>query len=86
MSLSVMHDSLQGARLKVTADAAVRAGAASGLAIDGTKLAWTQHLAGGECKASAVLNAPTPQASETMEGKLVCASGEMTFVLRKGNE
>jgi hypothetical protein len=86
MTLSVAHDSLQVSRLQVTMDAGVRAAVARDVAIDGAKLAWTQDLAGGACKGSAVLTAPTPSAPETMQGSIVCESGETTFILRKASE
>jgi hypothetical protein len=35
------------------------------------------------CKATAVLTAATPHVPETLEGKMACESGEITFTLRK---
>jgi hypothetical protein len=83
MELSVAHDSLRSVILRMSTEKPGMAGAASDFVMDGTTLHWTQDLSGTACKASAVLTGATPEAPETLEGKMACESGEIRFTLRK---
>jgi hypothetical protein len=83
LEMSIAHDSLRNVTLRMSTDQPNRAGAASNVVIDGGRLHWTQDLSGASCKATAVLNAPTPLVPNTMEGKMTCEDREMTFTLRR---
>lgn len=83
LELSVLHDSAQNVSLTMSTDKPSRAGAARNLVMDGATLRWIQDLSGTACKASALLTAATPLAPETLEGKMACEAGEVTFTLLK---
>jgi hypothetical protein len=83
LELAVAHDSLRGVALRMDAEQPLQAGAATEVVMEGAKLQWTQELSGASCKATAVLTAATPQAPETMAGRLACGDGERAFTLRK---
>jgi len=86
LGLSVAHDSLGQLTLKMSAARPVRAGGARNVLLDGATLRWTQDLSGQRCQATAVLTAATVQVPETLEGRMACEDGELTFTLRKAAE
>ena len=83
LTLSVTHDSLQ--RMTLTTDAGERipASTITNLTIVGSRLQWTQDLSGTSCKATAVITPATQLERETVRGKIACADGDRTFILRK---
>ena len=83
LTLAIAHDSLQG--MTITTDTGERIAAAriSKLSMQDIRLEWTQDLSGSSCKATAVLSRATPLDGETVSGKMTCADGDRTFVLRK---
>jgi len=81
--LSVAHDSLRHEALKVMADHALRAGAASRFAMSGDTLRWTQELNGKSCTATATVTPATPSDSGVLRGTVACADGTRSFLLRK---
>lgn len=83
LDMSVAHDSARKVTLRMSTDQPNRAGAASNIMLDGAKLHWTQDVSGTSCKATAILSAATPLVPDTMEGKMACEEGEITFTLRK---
>ena len=83
MEMSVAHDSLRQAILTIRADQALRAGATSDVVIDGNSLRWTQTLSDTRCEATATLKAATPRDPATMNGRMLCGEGKLTFALRK---
>ena len=83
LTLSVAHDSLQGMTLTTDTGERIPAAKINHFALDGTRLQWTQDLSGAPCRATAVLSPATQLDRETVRGKMVCADGDRTFVLRK---
>ena len=83
LALAVAHDSIQGMTLTTDAGERIPAAKISNVAMEGTRLEWTQDLSGAKCKASAVVSPATQLERETVKGKMTCADGERTFVLRK---
>jgi hypothetical protein len=83
LELAVAHDSVRGMTLWMGTGQSVPATTISNLAVDGTKLQWTQDLSGASCKATAVMSQATALEREMMKGKMTCADGEIAFVLRK---
>ena len=83
LTLAVAHDSVQGMTLTTDAGERIPAAKISNVAMEGTRLEWTQDLSGAKCKASAVVSPATQLEPETVKGKMTCADGDRTFVLRK---
>ena len=83
LTLSVAHDSLEGMTLTTDTGERIPAPKVSNVAIEGTRLQWTQDLSGASCKATAVITAATQLERETVKGKMTCADGDRTFILRK---
>lgn len=83
LTLAVAHDSLQGMTLTTDTGERIPVAKISNLAIEGTRLQWTQDLSGASCKATAVLSPATQLDRETVKGKMTCADGDRTFILRK---
>ena len=83
LEMAIAHDSTRGMILRIGTAPTTPAAKVSALAIDGTRLQWTQDLSGASCKATAVLTAATAVDRETITGKMACADGERSFVLRK---
>lgn len=83
MHLSVVSDTVQGVTLTVNTDPTVRAGRATDVALDDSRLRWTLEVAGAACTATAVVVAATAAAPETLEGSVACPSGTMNFSLRR---
>lgn len=83
LTLAVAHDSLQGMTLTTGAGERIPTGKIGNLAMDGTRLQWTQDVSGVSCKATAVLSPATALDRETVTGKMACADGDRTFILRK---
>jgi hypothetical protein len=69
--------------LKMTGDKAIRAGASSGVAVEGHTLHWGQVVSGASCHATAVVSDATPVVPETMKGSMACDGREITFALQK---
>ena len=83
LTLAVAHDSLQGMTLTTDTGERIPAAKVSNVAIEGTRLQWTQDLSGTSCRATAILSPATQLDPETVKGKMTCADGDRTFVLRK---
>ena len=83
LTLAVAHDSLQGMTLTTDTGERIPAAKISNVAMEGTRLQWTQDLSGATCKATAILSPATQLERETVKGKMTCADGDRTFVLRK---
>ena len=83
LTLAVAHDTLQGMTLTIDNGERIPAAKISDLAIEGTRLQWTQNRSGASCKATAILSPATQLDRETVTGKMTCADGDRTFVLRK---
>lgn len=83
LALAVAHDSVQGVMLTTDTGKRIPASKISNLRIEGTRLQWTQDVSGESCKATAVLSPATRLERETVKGKMTCADGDRTFVLRK---
>jgi hypothetical protein len=81
--LSVANDKTGKLTLTVSADRPGQAGAVSDLALDSHGLHWTQSLSGVPCKATAILQAGTEHASDTMKGTMACEHGDIAFALQK---
>lgn len=86
LTLAVAHDSLQGMTITTATGERIPGAKVTHFAIEGTRLQWTQDLSGGACKATAVLSPATQLDRETVKGKMTCADGDRTFVLRKTTE
>lgn len=83
LTLAVAHDSLQGMTLTTGTGERIPVARISNLAIEGTRLQWTHDLSGASCTATAVLSPATQRDRETVKGKMTCADGDRTFILRK---
>ena len=83
LALAVAHDSLQGMTLTTDTGERIPAAKSSNVALDGTRLQWTQDLSGASCKATAILSPATQLDREAVKGKMTCPDGDRTFVLRK---
>ena len=83
LDVVVASDKLGNVILKMKADQPIRVGTASGVALQGNALHWTQDVSGAPCQATAVLSAATPLVPETMKGSMACERGEITFELQK---
>ena len=83
LTLAVAHDSVQGMTLTTDAGERIPASKISNVAMEGTRLEWTQDLSGAKCKASALVSPATQLERETVKGTMICADGDRTFVLRK---
>ena len=83
LRLSITHDSLHGAMVKVVSAPPGLSGNASAVAIRGDTLRWRQELADKTCPATAILNTLKSTADQSLRGTLACDGGDMTFVLHK---
>lgn len=83
LTLALAHDSLQGMTLTTDTGERIPTAKISNIAMEGTRLQWTQDLSGASCKATAILRPATQLDRETVTGKMTCADGDRTFVLRK---
>ena len=83
LTLSVAHDSLQGMTLTTDTGERIPDQKIGNVAIEGTRLQWSQDLSGASCKATAVISPATQLERETVTGKMTCADGVRTFILRK---
>lgn len=81
--LSVFEDSLHGALAKFVGSPAGLSGNASTVAIRGDTLRWRQELADRTCPAMAVLSTSKSVVEQSLNGRLFCEGGDMTFVLHK---
>ena len=83
LDLAILHDSIMKTMQFTLSAEHLEIGAATGFALKGDTLQWTQDLAGAPCKASAVVSAATPTAPDTMQGTMSCERGDVSFTLRK---
>jgi hypothetical protein len=83
LQLAVSQDKLGNVIFKMTADRALRFGAAESIAAEGNSVQWTQDVSGTPCKAKAVLSLATTAVPQTMKGSLSCAGGDIPFTLQK---
>lgn len=83
LRLSITHDSLKGAMVKVVSAPAGLSTNASTLAIHGDTLRWRQELADKACPATAILSTRKSTAEHLLKGSVACEGGDMTFVLHK---
>lgn len=86
LSLSFVPDSARAPMISMHAAHALRAGAASNVALIGDRLTWTQVVLGAPCQANAVLDAVTPDAPATLKGTMECAEDEITFAVQRKTE
>jgi hypothetical protein len=83
LEISVVHDALRNALITLRAERPIQAGAVSDVVMTRDTLQWTQDLSGASCKATAVVSPAMPDVPETMNGKMDCPDGEVTFTLQK---
>jgi hypothetical protein len=69
--------------IKLTTDPAMKAGTASDVTLDAQGLHWKQALSDTSCKATAVLEAATHDAPETLKGTMACDHGGVAFALHR---
>lgn len=83
LDLSLAHDSLHNVTLRMHTDRPLDAGAARNIEVASDGLRWTQELSGVLCKATAALISASGHVPQVMNGRMVCADREITFILRK---
>ena len=83
LQLAIANDKQGKLTVKMSADRSMKAGAASDVAIDALGLHWMQALSDTSCKATAVLDAATHHAPETVRGTMACEHGELAFALHR---
>jgi hypothetical protein len=81
--MSITQDSRRNVMLTMRAEEPIEVGPATHLKMNGDKLQWTQAIGDVSCTAIGVLSPATPRVPETINGKMACENGEMTFSLRK---
>jgi hypothetical protein len=85
MNLVAANDSDGRLTLMVRSDSA-HFGPASGVALKGNAVRWTQALADRSCAASASYAAAKEQSPETLKGSLTCAGTSAPFTLEKAKK
>ena len=83
LHLAIANDKQGKLTVKMSADRSMKAGPASDVAIDALGLHWRQALSDTSCKATAVLDAATHHAPETVRGTMACEHGELAFALHR---
>ncbi len=81
--LSVAFDSAQSLAISLAADQPFRIGPASHFVVQAGNLSWTQEVSGRPCRATALVHGPAGPAPGTMDGRMTCPNGDMTFTLHK---